>query len=256
MEMVRIHGCFSHQGRLRATNRQAIEARVLGGLKDKLLQPQLVAKFIRSFQKEINDSRREVVHRHAELERGFKAVERKIRRVIHAIEEGLYTPAPKARLRALEASLAEVKPEPVTRLHPNIAEIYRRKVADLEAALNDENIKAEVGEILRSLIDSVSLTPALHAPDGLDAELRGDFAAILALSGNALSTGSRKKKLASAKAPGSPLSVVAGDSREACVRVTCASPRIVDESRASSRATYSGDRGRRPRKRREHAKRT
>jgi hypothetical protein len=35
-------------------------------------------------------------------------------------------------------------------LHPNAAEIYRRKVADLELALNDDSIKAEAGEILRA----------------------------------------------------------------------------------------------------------
>jgi hypothetical protein len=47
----------------------------------------------------------------------------------------------------------------------NAAEIYRRKVADLELALNDDSIKAEAGEILRSLIDRVVLTPAADAPD-------------------------------------------------------------------------------------------
>jgi len=33
-------------------------------------------------------------------------------------------------------------------------------VAELEVALNDDSIKAEAGEILRSLIDRVVLTPA------------------------------------------------------------------------------------------------
>ena len=48
-----------------------------------------------------------------------------------------------------------------------MAEIYRLKVVELEVSLNDDSIKAEAGEILRSLIDRVVLTPAADAPNGL-----------------------------------------------------------------------------------------
>ena len=56
------------------------------------------------------------------------------------------------------------------------------QVAELELALNDDSIKAEAGEILRSLIDRVVLTPTADAPDGIDAQLHGDLATVLALS--------------------------------------------------------------------------
>ena len=79
-------------------------------------------------------------------------------------------------------------------------------MAELEVALNDDSIKAEAGEILRSLIDRVVLTPAAGAPDGIDAQLHGDLAAILALSND----NGRKQKLPAKGLTGSQLSVVAG----------------------------------------------
>jgi hypothetical protein len=100
--------------------------------------------------------------------------------------------------------MASAEAPSVVRLHPNAAEIYRRKVAELELALNEESIKAEAADVLRSLIDRVVLTPAAEAPDGIDARLYGELAAVLAL-GNA-----DEQKLPAAGAAGSQLSVVAG----------------------------------------------
>ena len=78
-------------------------------------------------------------------------------------------------------------------------------MAELELALNDDSIKAEAGEILRSLIARVLLTPTAEAPDGIDAQLHGDLAAVLGLSDP------DKQKLPAAGAVGSQLSVVAGE---------------------------------------------
>ena len=71
--------------------------------------------------------------------------------------------AGKAEVQAL---LASAEAPSVVRLHPNAAEVYRRKVAELGLALNDDSIKAEAAEILRSLIERVVLIPAADAPDG------------------------------------------------------------------------------------------
>ena len=70
---------------------------------------------------------------------------------------------------------------PTLRLHPNAADIYRSKVADLEASLNAPAIRAEASEALRALIERVVLTPDAGAPDNLRVELYGDLAAILRL---------------------------------------------------------------------------
>ena len=94
-------------------------------------------------------------------------------------------------------------PAPSVRLHPRIGDIYRQKVANLEEALNDENIRGEAAEVLRSLIDRIVLVPN---GDVLKVELHGDLATILALCHD----GSGNKELPGAGASGSQLSVVAG----------------------------------------------
>jgi hypothetical protein len=67
--------------------------------------------------------------------------------------------------------------EPMPRLHPNLAEVYARKVARLEEALNDPATREDAAEALRSLIDEIRLTPV----DGvLAAELYGELGAIMA----------------------------------------------------------------------------
>jgi DNA invertase Pin-like site-specific DNA recombinase len=210
------YGCATRRAKGTCSNdrtitRQHIEARVLGGLKDKLIAPQLVAEFVRAFQEEINAAAEAAVVRTEQLKREADAVERKIAGILVAIEDGMYTPALKERMRALETRKAEIaaemsstEPPSVIRLHPNAAEIYRCKVAELELALNDDSIKAEAAEILRALIDRVVLIPTEAAPDGIDAQLYGELATVLALSDP------DKQKLPAAWAVGSQLSVVAG----------------------------------------------
>ncbi len=69
-------------------------------------------------------------------------------------------------------------PEPDrTLIHPGLAELYRRKVAALHEALEEDAIKDEAIELIRSLIEAVMLTPRHNQ---LQVEVRGELAAILA----------------------------------------------------------------------------
>ena len=62
-----------------------------------------------------------------------------------------------------------------------MAEVWRQRIAALHEALQDEASKAEAFEVLRSLIDRVTLVPE----DGqLAIVLRGELAAMLAFSAN------------------------------------------------------------------------
>jgi site-specific DNA recombinase len=142
-------------------------------------------------------------------------VRRKIASLIRAIEDGLYQPSMKARMAELEAQKAELEerlaaaPElPKVRLHPNLAGMYREKVAALEQALADPEIKAEAMEIVRSQIEQITLTPS--AGGGLDVHLYGDLACILQLC----EAGECKSKRPGTDVPGrgscGRLSVVAG----------------------------------------------
>ena len=83
-----------------------------------------------------------------------------------------------ARRDQLETALAERDaPPPV--LHPAMAEVYHRKVADLAEALNREDARAEAADMLRGLIERIELQPDA---EGYEILLRGDLAGILALS--------------------------------------------------------------------------
>jgi site-specific DNA recombinase len=66
----------------------------------------------------------------------------------------------------------------VSRLHPNLAEIYRSKVAALHEALADEASRDEAFELIRSLIDKVVVTPT---EGDLHIDLHGELAGILGL---------------------------------------------------------------------------
>jgi hypothetical protein len=62
---------------------------------------------------------------------------------------------------------------------PDLPHGYRDKVANPVEALNDESIKTEVIEPIRSLVDRVVLSPDGESP-GLKAILNGNLATILA----------------------------------------------------------------------------
>ena len=224
------YGCATHRAKGTCVNsatiqRQRIGARILGGLKERLLTPDLVAAFIREFEAELAALQRDSTEIQRRLERELGEVGRKLEGVLRAIEDGSWNAALRARLDELEARkikltarLAQAATRaPRVRLHPNAAEIYRAKVADLEASLNATEIRLEAAEALRSLISRIVLAPDAAAPDGLAAELHGDLATILRLAAERQEgdRGLRRAMGAKANPPerlftGGQLSVVAG----------------------------------------------
>jgi site-specific DNA recombinase len=168
----------------RGIRRPVLEALILDGLKDRLMAPKLVKEFIAEFHREVNR-----LSRNREVDLGLQRreldeVNRKLRGLIDAIAEGLRAPGLQAKLdeleqrkTAIEAELAAAPP-PAPRLHPNLAEIYRRKVADLQAAIADPKTQTEALEILRGLIERVVLHPA---EKGFEIEIIGEIAAMVDL---------------------------------------------------------------------------
>ena len=71
-------------------------------------------------------------------------------------------------------------PEPVPVLHPNLPELYRRKVEALEAALGDPATAAAAAEALRGLIEAIEVFPGERRGE-VSVQLRGDLAAFLHL---------------------------------------------------------------------------
>jgi hypothetical protein len=82
--------------------------------------------------------------------------------------------------------------------------LYRRKVQQLAAALNEPDTAAQAGEILRGLIDRIVLTSSGSI---LKAELYGDLAAIMSHAEGGFG---RNDNVPDAGTLGTLLSVVAG----------------------------------------------
>jgi site-specific DNA recombinase len=121
-------------------------------------------------------------------------VERRIAKLVEALADGMPVRAVKDELVRLEGRQDELKRQieqapqgrPVL-LHPNLAEVYRTKVADLHRALEDGDTMAEAMDLIRSLVDAIVLTPE----DGkLRIDLRGELAGILALCADKRKPGS------------------------------------------------------------------
>jgi len=222
------YGCANRRAKGTCTNdisitRQAVEVRVLGGLKEKLLAPELVAEFVHAYEEEVRAASAAAATDRRQREAELDSVERKIGAIVRAIEAEGHIRALGDRLRVLEQRKDEIRraledaDEPgAIELHPNLPEFYRRKIGELEIALNDETIKDEAAELLRSLIARVVLTPSTDAPNGLAAELHGALAEILRLGGEGGPSDERRpngrqQKLPPAGAGGSLLSVVAGE---------------------------------------------
>jgi site-specific DNA recombinase len=211
------YGCAGHRNRGTCTNeltiqREQIEARVLSGLKRKLMAPQLVGEFIKAFTQEINRLRRDDEALLAAQRRELNDVKNRIAAIIDAIEQGIHRATTKNRLLELEAQKASLdaaleRQSPTSmRVHPNLASIYRKKVVQLEDALNRSEIRSEAAEAIRGLISEVRITPIPGSSEP-KIELVGDLAAILELT-----EGPKASRPAAAAA--GRLSLVAGEGFE------------------------------------------
>ena len=171
----------------RSTRRYVLEEAVLALLRDRLMQPEAVSAFIAAYTVEVNLQRGTQSADRARLASERATLGRKLEGLYDAISEGLRTPGLKDRLETMEARRAELDailaapvPSPV-RLHPNLAEIYRRKVADLAATLADPEIGTSALEAIRGLITRVTV---FDGPDGISLQLEGALTAMLDLAQN------------------------------------------------------------------------
>ena len=193
-------------------SRQEIESRVLTGLKERLMEPDLVGAFVEGYQEAIFEEREQAKAAQSQIQRRKSEIDRKVSGIFKAIEDGLYEPTMKDRLTELKAQKEAIDqefaiPEPdnvEALLHPRAGEIYGRWVQRLELSLEGDNPQ-EAMELIRNLIDHVELSPR---PDGcgLDATLYGALAEIL----NICNELSGSKKRPEDEASGRLLSVVAG----------------------------------------------
>src|SRR5262249_14306384 len=167
---------------------QAIEARVLAGLKEKLLAPELVAVVVEEVERELVEEARRTARASRELRSRLQVCERQIGNIVTVVATGRSNPALLKRLDQLEDERATLEREmgalptesTVIPIPSASAALYRQKVEALEAALQDEVIRPEAVEILRSMIEKVIVTPQSGAT--LLVELHGDIACLITLT--------------------------------------------------------------------------
>ena len=188
------YGCTGHRYKGICKNAHTIkvdqlEERVLCGLKERLLAPEMVAEFARSYHAEVNRLRAEKSAHEARTSRELADLDRRINNIVTCIEEGTATPAMRIRLieleeqrSALTASLPEAGEGQIIELHPNAPDLYRRRVNDLQKALNaDDETRREAISILRGLIANIRLFPGKNRGE-VNVELRGALAEFLGLA--------------------------------------------------------------------------
>ena len=145
-----------------------LEDRILMALKDVLFgREDLVAEFAASFREEVQRLRRSR-HQNADAHRKeLEKVNRSIERALAFILEGDGDPGSiraklkelEARKRDLERQLSQVDPTPTIEIHPNLGELYRRKVQDLGVLLTNEASRPQAMEIIRSLVQRIEVAP-------------------------------------------------------------------------------------------------
>ena len=86
----------------RTITRQEIDARVLDGLKERLLEPELVAAFVEGFQADMARARAAETAERSRTAKKRMEIDRKLAALVRAIEDGLYQPSMKERMQELE----------------------------------------------------------------------------------------------------------------------------------------------------------
>jgi site-specific DNA recombinase len=189
------YGCSSRRTKGTCSNRahvhaDILDARVLDGLREKLMTPEAFKLFADEFRTALKQRREAAVARAAAEARELKDIETRIGRYLAAIEAGADTPEVRARLRELSTRKAALTAEaapPVKALDllPSLPELYRRKVENLhEALVSDKPHASTALQAARSLVERVVVRPGTKRGAPL-IELRGSIEAILQLAGGA-----------------------------------------------------------------------
>ena len=165
--------------------RDALEATVMDGLRSRLMDPDLYKVFAQEFAAEWNRLQAGAGAHLSRLRSERDRICRQIDRLVDALADGEPAARLADKLKELERRRLEFERElmttaaPAPRLHPNVAEVYRRKVEELHSALRDEDA-GPAREVVRGLVEAIVLTPENGR---LRVEVRGQLASILRLSG-------------------------------------------------------------------------
>jgi len=154
----------------------------------RLMEPDLFKAFVEGFIAELNKLQAEHLAEARTLRAELDRLPVQIDKLVMAIADGADARRLNSKIKELEARqdeldahLAALPRTDAPLLHPNLATLYRDKVAALREVLGQGADRDRAMELIRSLIEEVRLTPAGGT---LHVELRGELAGILELCGN------------------------------------------------------------------------
>ena len=134
----------------RTITRGDLEQRVLAGLKDRMMAPEMAAEAMRAYAEETNRLNRE--RRTSGESLGIARIHRTLKQMLSVIEAGGHTRGMTDRMRELEAredvlkELLAQEPADIPVIHPNTSGIYRKKVERLTEALKNPEDRNEATE--------------------------------------------------------------------------------------------------------------
>ena len=183
------YGCSTARNKATCDNllvirRDTVEMLVLVGLKEHLMQPAAYQAFVDEFTHEYNAKANHSEALKVKLKADLQRTKSEIQKLIEAIKAGVPGEALKNEMQSLQDRQKKIEedlsvaPLPAPRLHPNLATIYKEKIANLVQALNNPNTLIEANTAIRQLIERVQLIPVNGE---LKIELYGELAALLKL---------------------------------------------------------------------------
>ena len=199
----------------RTIRQEELEERVLSGLKDRMMAPEVAAEAMRAYAEETNRLNRERRSNGDAWQVELAKIEKQIAQIVEAIADGMYHPSMKEKMTKLEARKAELAalladaPENKPDLLPTASTIYAKKVAKLTQALNRPAVRQEAAEALRMLIEKIALTPGQKRGE-IDATLYGELGQILAWTERQALGKASKTNTPGGTSSGVLVSVVAG----------------------------------------------
>jgi len=148
-------------------------------MRERFLDPEAFAAFCEGFTTEMDLRRREHAAQRAAARRELASVEQEMQRLVQAIKEGVSALIVNSEFKHLEAKKAALERStselPLAALQPNMADIYRRKVAALASELQEDAARDAARQTLRSLLESITVPPGNEL-----LQVRGNVATMLA----------------------------------------------------------------------------
>ena len=176
---------------------QELEQRVFDGLQSILLgREETMTAFAEAFHAEVKRRQTHTASRKTIVQKDLLKVETGIKRCIDRL---LHSDTPMESIRNTLEEL-EVQKRALTRelslqteddkivLHPNISELYARKIGDLKSLIQNDTTKHQATEIIQSLIEKIVVSPTGQRGKS-DVVLHGALASILAYANDTAQSG-------------------------------------------------------------------